>query len=279
MKITNQIFPEERALYKTIDTTIENCRFEGKEDGESALKESRNIEVNNCFFALRYPFWHVNQATINNIEMTETCRAAFWYDKNISLINSKLFGIKAIRECFDIKISNSTIVSPEFGWMSHSIDIYDTEITSEYAFLSSTQLQLDHIKFYGKYSFQYVQNCTIRDSYLDTKDAFWHSKNITVYNSTIKGEYLGWYSENLKLINCKIIGTQPLCYTKGLVLIDCEMIDTDLSFEYSEVNAEIIGNIISIKNPLSGKIIADNIQEIILDDADIDTEDCQIIIR
>ena len=41
------------------------------------------------------------------------------------------------------------------------------------------------------------------------------------------------------------------------------MIDTDLSFEYSDVNAEIIGEIKSVKNPLRGRVIADSFGEII----------------
>ena len=124
---------------------------------------------------------------------------------------------------------------------------------------------MDHFELSGKYSFQYVENMVIKNSYLDTKDAFWHSKNVTVYDSVLKGEYLAWYSENLKLVRCKIIGTQPLCYAKGLILEDCEMIDTDLSFEKSDVQATIKGNIVSVKNPESGYICADSIDQIVLD--------------
>ena len=100
---------------------------------------------------------------------------------------------------------------------------------------------------------------------MDTKDAFWHSKNVTVKNSVIKGEYLGWFSEGLTLIGCKIIGTQPLCYCKGLKLIDCTMENCDLSFEYSEVDAEVKGSIDSILNPKSGTIICDGVGKVIND--------------
>ena len=86
-------------------------------------------------------------------------------------------------------------------------------------------------------------------------------------NSVVKGEYLGWFSENLTLVNCKIIGTQPLCYCKNLKLINCEMEDTDLSFEYSDVDADIKGHIISVKNPKSGVITADSVGEIIREEA------------
>ena len=109
------------------------------------------------------------------------------------------------------------------------------------------------------------ENLTIEDSILDTKDAFWHAKNVVVRNSTVKGEYLAWYSDGLTLINCRIIGTQPLCYCENLKLIDCTMEGTDLSFEYSDVQADIKGHIDSVKNPRSGVIAADSIGEIIRD--------------
>ena len=130
----------------------------------------------------------------------------------------------------------------------------------------------------GKYSFQYVENMHIQNSKLDTKDAFWHSKNITVENSRLKGEYLGWFSENLTLINCKIIGTQPLCYCQNLTLKNCIMEKTDLSFEYSDVKADITGRIDSVKNPKSGIIKAESIGEIILENQTIPCN-CKIEIK
>ena len=64
---------------------------------------------------------------------------------------------------------------------------------------------------------------------------------------------------------CRIIGTQPLCYCKGLKLIDCEMVDTDLAFERSEVEATVTTPVLSIKNPLSGRITVPAVGEIIRD--------------
>ena len=113
---------------------------------------------------------------------------------------------------------------------------------------------------------------------LDTKDAFWHSKNVTVTDSDVRGEYLGWFSERLTLINCKISGTQPLCYCKNLRLVNCRMEGTDFSFEYSDVDADIAGNIISVKNPRSGRIVADSVGEVIWGDAVMDCNG-EVIIR
>ena len=121
----------------------------------------------------------------------------------------------------------------------------------------------------------YIEDSIFDNCTFDTKDAFWHAKNITVKNSVVKGEYLAWYSENITFINCKIIGTQPLCYCKNLRLIDCEMIDTDLSFERSEVEATLTAPIVSIKNPISGKIYVPAVGEII---RDIENADGKVIL-
>ncbi len=273
------IMDEERALYGIQGATISHCTFDGLADGESALKESADIHVSDCDFRLRYPFWHVRDAQIVNSRMTDTCRAALWYSKQVIIKDSHMGGIKAVRECEDITIENSNIVSSEFGWLSHGLVIKNTELESEYPFFYSSDILLDNFVLSGKYSFQYVENVEIKNSLLDTKDAFWHSKNVTVSDSVVKGEYLGWYSENLKLVRCKIIGTQPLCYAKGLVLEDCEMIDCDLSFEYSDVHATITGSITSVKNPRSGRIIADLIGEVILDDNQLEDVSCVIEVR
>lgn len=276
LEIKNQSFDEERALYGIDGAVIDNCKFEGEADGESALKETANLVITNTDFHLRYPLWHTTNAKIDNINMTQTCRAALWYDKNIIITNSNLGGIKAVRECENVTISNTKINSTEFGWQNKGITIKDSQLVSEYAFLHTGDISLENFKMQGKYSFQYVENVEIRNSYLDTKDAFWHGKNITVYDSVIKGEYLAWYSDNLKLVRCKIIGTQPFCYCKNLVLENCEMIDCDLSFEKSDVTATVKGNIMSVKNPMSGRITADKIDELIMDETSKNST-CRIV--
>lgn len=262
----NKIYDEERALYGIQNAVIEGCRFAGPADGESALKETNGLHIYNCEFQLRYPLWHTRNTVIENCTMTQTCRAALWYGKNVVIRNSDLGGIKVVRECDRAEIYDTKINSTEFGWFCRGLKMQDCELTSEYPFLKTSDLQLDHFKMKGKYSFQYVEDAEIRNSVLDTKDAFWHGKNITVYDSVVKGEYLGWYSENLKFVRCQIIGTQPLCYAKNLVLEDCKMVDCDLSFENSDVQATIRGSITSVKNPMRGQIVADNIGELILDE-------------
>lgn len=277
--ISGQQLDQERALYGLHDALITSCRFEGPADGESALKECRNLTCDNCDFLLRYPLWHVDDSILTNCRMTDTCRAALWYDNRITIADTHMGGIKALRECRDVKILRSSALSTEFGWFCDNVTADDFELTSEYPFMHTSNMTLTNFRLKGKYSFQYVKNVVIRDSYLDTKDAFWHAENVTVYDSVVKGEYLAWYSKNLRLVRCKIIGTQPLCYCENLVLEDCEMEGADFAFENCTVIADVKGHIISVKNPIHGRISADSIGEIICDEHQRPGADCQIISR
>lgn len=77
MKIVeNKSFDEERAFYGSHELMVRHCAFDGPADGESAFKECGNISAEECFFNLRYPFWHVHRLKIAGSEMTELCRAA-----------------------------------------------------------------------------------------------------------------------------------------------------------------------------------------------------------
>ena len=278
-EIIGQSFDEERALYNLSHADVIDCIFAGPADGESVLKEARDVSLENCSFSLRYPLWHVEGFQLHDSKMDELTRAAIWYAKDGTITDSVLGGIKAVRECENIVIKDCSVTSEEFGWMSSRIRVEDSTLASQYIFFGSRDVVLDRVKMTGKYSFQYMENLTISNSVLDTKDAFWHSKNVTVTDSIVKGEYHGWFSDGLTLKNCKIIGTQPLCYCKNLKLIDCTMEDTDLSFEYSDVEATISGHVVSIKNPRSGHITVDTVDEVLFTDDTV--MDCtgKVIIR
>jgi len=264
--IENQSFDQERAFYESQNLSVSHCKFQGPANGESAFKESSHITATDCLFDLRYPFWHDQNVQLKDCELTEHCRAAFWYSHKIRIENSKLHGIKALRECSDIGILDSDIRSPEFGWFVHDVHMKNCTTEGEYFMMRSDRLHFENVELNGKYSFQYVSDSTFENCVFQTKDAFWHAKNVTVKNSVICGEYLAWYAENITFENCTIIGTQPLCYCKNLRLIDCEMLDADLSFEKSDVTATLTSPVISIKNPTSGSITLPYAKEIIMDD-------------
>ncbi len=266
--IENATFDEERALYGSRGVLVRNCRFDGPADGESAFKESSDIAAENCFFNLRYPFWHDKNLSVSSSGMTDKCRAALWYSENIKITDTKLHGIKALRECRKARLERCDIVSPEFGWSSEEVYLQDCTAESEYFFLRGKDLVFRNVVFKGKYSFQYIENSVFENCRFETKDAFWHCKNVTVKDSVVNGEYLAWYSDGLTFANCKITGTQPLCYCKNLKLTDCEMNDADLCFEKSEVQATVTTPVVSIKNPAAGTIKVISVGRVIRDDPD-----------
>ena len=271
--IENKILDGERALYGSEGLLVLNCRFEGEADGESALKESRNISAEGCFFGLRYPLWHDTGLYVKDCELNESCRAPIWYSRGVRIEKTKLHGIKALRECSDVKIECCDIKSDEFGWFTDKVKMTDTSASGEYFMMRSAGLDFERVTLLGKYSFQYITDSVFENCIFNTKDAFWHAKNVTVRNSVINGEYLAWYAENITFENCKISGTQPLCYCRGLKLIGCEMTGADFSFEKSDVEATLTAPVISIKNPRSGFIRLPYAEKIILEGK----TDCEII--
>lgn len=264
--IKDSFFEGERPLYGSKDLVLDKVKFY---PGESALKESKNIQARECYFMCKYPFWHNDNTLIQKSVFTVYSRAAIWYSKNIKMLDTLVEAPKMFREVDGLYLENVQLPNAgETLWNCRNIELKNVEAKEgHYIFMNCKNIKIDGFKLQGDYSFQDTKNVEIRNAYLDSKDAFWKTENVTVYDSVIIGEYLGWHSKNLRLVNCKIGGTQPLCYNTGLILENCEfMDDCDLAFEYSTIDAEVINHIVSIKNPLGGIIKAKSIGDIILDE-------------
>ena len=73
MKEIKQAFlTGERALFQGQDLVIADTIFD---DGESPLKESRNISLNGCMFKWKYPLWYAKDVTVRNSCWFEMGRA------------------------------------------------------------------------------------------------------------------------------------------------------------------------------------------------------------
>ena len=88
--------------------------------------------------------------------MTELCRAALWYTDHVEIVNTKMHGIKALRECAQSVVKGCDIISPEFGWSVRGIEMEDTTAQSEYFMMRSDHLDFRNVSLKGKYSFQYI---------------------------------------------------------------------------------------------------------------------------
>ncbi len=264
--VANKTFDEERALYGLRHVHVLDCTFTGPADGESALKECEDVTAERCVCDLRYPFWHIHGLKIRDCEITENGRAAVWYSDHIEITNSRLHGVKALRECHEVSIKDCDIFSGEFGWFSRYVRMTKCTVKGDYVMFNAHNLECSDIRFLGKYSLQYMHDCVFERCDITSRDAFWHVRNVMVRNCALKGEFLGWYSDHLTLEHCRIISSQPLCYCENLKLIDCEVVDSDLCFEKSDIDAVITTSVDSIKNPRSGKIILPAVDELIQDE-------------
>ena len=147
----------------------------------------------------------------------------------------------------------------------------------DYFAMGSKNIKVDGLNLVGNYSFDSCSNIEIKNAKMISKDSFWNCENVVIENSYISGEYIGWNSKNVTFINCTIESLQGFCYMENLVLKNCRLLNTTLAFEYSTVDADVITSIDSIKNPISGKIVANKIDEIIFDDPIIKRETTEII--
>ena len=276
--ICNTEFGGERPLFGSHSVKLENVVIHA---GESAIKEGSDIIAINCRFEGKYPFWHINRFNIKNCLFTEGARAALWYSHDLLMEDTVVDAPKMFRDMTKIKLQRVKLTDAlETLWNCKDIEFDDVTVDhGDYLFMHSENIKINNYRHNGNYAFQYCKNIEIKNAVLNAKDSFWNSENITVYDSEINGEYLGWHSKNLRLVNCKLSGTQPLCYADNLILENCSFAsDSDLAFEYSTLNAKINGKIPSVKNPTSGKIEADEIGEIILDNNIRQPADCKITV-
>jgi len=274
--IKNQEFGGERPLYTLHDARLENVTIHV---GESSIKESGNIEARNCTFEGKYVFWECRGFRVKDCLFTESARSSLWYSSYVEMKDCRVEAPKMFRRMKGIKIDNCLFTNAEETlWDCEDVEIRNTRIDhADYLGMHTNNVLLENYHQEGNYGFQYSKNLTIRDSVLNSKDSLWESENVTIIDSVINGEYLAWYSKNLRLIRCHITGEQPLCYCKNLYMEDCTMgEDANLAFEYSTINATIKGNVHSIKNPTSGKIVVESVGEIILDENQKDPANCII---
>ena len=273
-----ELLTGERAAYNThgakfIDTTFA--------DGESPLKESSEIELRNCIFKWKYPLWYSKNIKVFNTTWLDTARSGIWYTDNIYIKDSFIEAPKQFRRSKNITIENTMIPNAEeFLWTCENVTLEDVQAKGNYFGMNCNNVKIENFTLAGNYAFDGAKNIEIRNAKMNSKDSFWNCENVIIYDSIIIGEYLGWNSKNITLINCTIDSNQGMCYMDGIKMINCKLLNTDLSFELCKnVDAIINSKIDSIKNPINGRIEAEGIGEIILDDNMIDPKRTTIITK
>ncbi|MCD8048358.1 MAG: DUF3737 family protein [Clostridia bacterium] len=275
--ITQEYLTGERALFKARNLKIHDTIFS---DGESPLKESKNVELYESMFKWKYPLWYSENIKLHNCTWFEMARAGVWYTKNITAEDCAIEAPKNFRRCENVTLKNVSFANAaETLWQCRGVNMESVSAKGDYFAMNSSEMKIDALTLYGNYSFDGAKNVEIHNSKLLSKDAFWNSENVTVYDSFISGEYLGWNAKNLTLVNCTIESLQGMCYIDNLIMKNCKLLNTTLAFEYSTVDADISSGIASVLNPTSGIIRAEHIDKLILEKDKIDPDKTTIVCK
>lgn len=273
-QIKEQYLTGERALFHALDMDIQDCTFA---DGESPLKESRNIKVGNSTFKWKYPLWYSKDIRCQNTTLLETARSGIWYTKNITMENCLIQAPKTFRRSQGITLTNVQLPNAEETfWNCKDITLRQVSANGNYFAMNSENITVTDFALSGNYSFDGAKNIEVHHAKLLSKDAFWNCENVTVYDSLIIGEYLGWNSKNIRFVNCTIDSLQGMCYMDNVILENCKLLNTTLAFEYSTVDADIVSSVDSITNPYGGVIRANKIKELIMEEDYIDAAKTRI---
>ncbi len=273
--ITRQFYTGERAMFAVKDLHFCECTFDA---GESPLKESGNLIVDACLFKWKYPLWYCNDVTVTDSTFFETARAGVWYTDNISFKNCVIEAPKTFRRTSHLTLDNITLPNAaETLWNCSDVVLRNVTAQGNYFAMGCKRISCENLVLTGDYCFDSAEYITIRNSKLLSKDSFWNASNVTVYDSFISGEYLAWNAHNVTLINCTVESLQGLCYVDNLKLVNCKLINTTRAMEYSSVDADISGHVDSIVNPSSGRIVAESIGELTLDERYIDPAKTTVI--
>ncbi len=274
-KIGQERLTGERALFAARDCEIEETIFD---DGESPLKESRNISLRACMFKWKYPLWYAKEIDVRDSTWFDMARAGVWYSERVRVTDCAIEAPKNFRRCHDLTLRHVSFANAaETLWECDCVTLSDVTAKGDYFAMNSRNMTADNLTLYGNYSFDGCRNLTVRNSRLLSKDAFWNCEDVRAENCFISGEYLGWNTKRLTLVDCTVESLQGLCYVEDLVLRNCRLLNTTLAFEYSTVDAEIVGRVDSVKNPTSGRIVADEIGELILESERIDPAKTEIL--
>lgn len=162
--VEEQVLEGERAGFASRGVQFRNCVFA---NGESPLKESRNIRLDACHFEWKYPLWYCENVEVRNSIWLEMARSGVWYTNNINVTDSVLQAPKNFRRCSNVALSNVTFTdAAETLWMCDGVRLSNVQAKGDYFGMNSQNLHIDGLSLTGNYSFDGAKNLEVNDSVL-----------------------------------------------------------------------------------------------------------------
>ena len=199
----------ERPLFHLQNAEVRRVIFP---DGESLLKEGRDLKLDQVLFKYKYPLWNDENVTVTDSLFEEMGRSGIWYTNNITIKDTTLQAPKLFRRskgikltnvhfdhveetmwtCEDIELTNVHFAHvEETMWTCEDIELTNVQVNGDYFGMNSKHIVADHLDLVGNYAFDGAEDVLVTNSRLMSKDCFWNTKRVTVKDSILSGEYLG----------------------------------------------------------------------------------------
>lgn len=127
----------ERALFQSENLAVYDSVFE---DGESPLKESSSLYLDNCLFRWKYPLWYCKHVDVKECTWFDMARAGVWYTDDISVRDSIVEAPKNFRRCRGVTLTNVNFPN------------------AEETLWNCTDVNLSYVQAHGDY---FAMNCKI----------------------------------------------------------------------------------------------------------------------
>ena len=143
-----KIFSGERSLFGQTHILASDCVFE---NGESPLKECRDVELDTCLFRWKYPLWYSIGVKAKNCTWFEMARAGVWYSKDLTVTNASIEAPKNFRRCRGLTLENVTFHNAEETlWACENVVLKNvTASKAPYFGMNSRNLEIDGLTLDG----------------------------------------------------------------------------------------------------------------------------------
>jgi hypothetical protein len=125
----------ERTLFHGEGLDISHSVFR---DGESPLKESRDVKLHDSSFEWKYPLWYTRQAEVRGGELLDTARSGIWYTHGIAMTDTLIAAPKTFRRSSDITLDHVSMPNAqETLWTCEHVAMSDVQANGDYFGMNS----------------------------------------------------------------------------------------------------------------------------------------------
>lgn len=158
--VDQQVLTGERALFRGQNLLVKNSIFK---DGESPLKESRDITLEHVEFKWKYPLWYAKDIVLKDSTIFEMGRAGIWYTDNITVEDTTVVAPKNFRKCHGVKLRNVSFPNAEETlWNCKDVELENVDINGHYIAMNSENMKLNNVTIIGNYGFDGAKNVEIQ---------------------------------------------------------------------------------------------------------------------